>query len=231
MPRPILSSTASTTFPRRNLPRPEWYDEMHVAATSGAEPNDFPAGRNDELGDTAVPQELAYCFLQASRLQFGAFETLTSDDPTYREKLAKMVMMTGKRILVLLRLWSALGVAVQAAPRRSGQDDVKWSQSNVSCDCLRVSLSRRFVRRDLLDLRRERVFGRFEIEACLNVHPERSAGLEELAEPQRGVGRNGLFFACNAFDPGTRYVQRGRDRVGCQLKRKRRNSSRRISPE
>ena len=63
------------------------------------------------------------------------------------------------------------------------------------------------------------VFGRFEIEACLNVHPERSAGLEEFAEPQRGVGRNGLFFARDAFDPGARHVQRGRDRVRCQLKR------------
>jgi hypothetical protein len=52
--------------------------------------------------------------------------------------------------------------------------------------------SRRLVRRDLLDLRREHVFGRFEIEARLNVHPERSAGLEEFAEPQRGVGRDGL---------------------------------------
>jgi hypothetical protein len=56
----------------------------------------------------------------------------------------------------------------------------------------RASLSRRLVRRDLLDLRRERVFGRFEIEARLNVHPERSAGLEELAEPQRGVGLTGF---------------------------------------
>jgi hypothetical protein len=29
----------------------------------------------------------------------------------------------------------------------------------------------------------------------------------------------GLFFARDAFDPGTRHVQRGRDRVRCQLKR------------
>jgi hypothetical protein len=32
----------------------------------------------------------------------------------------------------------------------------------------------------------EHVFGRFEIKTRLNVHPERSAGLEELSEPQRG---------------------------------------------
>ena len=46
-------------------------------------------------------------------------------------------------------------------------------------------LSRRLVRRNLLDLRCEHVFGRFEIKTRLNVHPERSAGLEELSEPQR----------------------------------------------
>jgi hypothetical protein len=52
--------------------------------------------------------------------------------------------------------------------------------------------SRRLVTRDLPDLRREHVFGGFEIEARLHVHPERAAGLEELAEPQRGVGGRGF---------------------------------------
>jgi len=80
-------------------------------------------------------------------------------------------------------------------------------------------LSHRLVRRNLPDLRRERVLGRFEIEACLYIHPERSAGLEKLAEPWRGIGRNGLFFACDAFDPGARHVQRGGDRVRSELKR------------
>ena len=60
--------------------------------------------------------------------------------------------------------------------------------------------------RNLLDLRRQQVFGRLEIEARLNVHPERSAGLEELAEPQRGIGRDGLFFVRDAFDLGARHV-------------------------
>jgi hypothetical protein len=45
---------------------------------------------------------------------------------------------------------------------------------------------------DLPDLRREDVFGRFEIEPRLHVHPKRAAGLEELAEPQRGVGGHGF---------------------------------------
>jgi hypothetical protein len=85
------------------------------------------------------------------------------------------------------------------------------------CRRPRASLSGRLVGRDLLDLRRERAFGCSEIEARLNVHPERSAGLEEFAEPQRSVGRNELFFARDAFDPGARQVQRGR--VRCQLER------------
>ena len=36
---------------------------------------------------------------------------------------------------------------------------------------------------------------RFEIATRLNVHPERSAGLEEFAEPQRSVGGDRLVFA------------------------------------
>lgn len=39
--------------------------------------------------------------------------------------------------------------------------------------------------RDLADLRRKHVFGRLEIDARLNVHPECTAGLEELAEQKR----------------------------------------------
>jgi hypothetical protein len=42
---------------------------------------------------------------------------------------------------------------------------------------------------------RERVFSCFEIEARPYVHPERSAGLEELAEPQCGIGRYRLFVS------------------------------------
>jgi hypothetical protein len=79
-----------------------------------------------------------------------------------------------------------------------------------------ASFSRRLVRRDLLDLWHEHVFGRFEIEARLNVHPERSAGLEEFAEPQGGVGVTG-FSSRDAFDPSVSLSGT-------------RNSSRRISP-
>jgi hypothetical protein len=43
--------------------------------------------------------------------------------------------------------------------------------------------------------------------------------LKNLPEPQRSVGRDWLFFACNALDPGARHVQGGRDRVGRQLER------------
>ena len=77
--------------------------------------------------------------------------------------------------------------------------------------------SRRVVGRDFPDLRRERVFGRFEIEARLNVHSERRTGVEELPKSQRSVGRHRLFLARDALDPGARHVQCGR--VRCQLER------------
>ena len=61
----------------------------------------------------------------------------------------------------------------------------------------------------LLDLRREHVFGRLEIVARLNVHPERSAGLEEFASRSAVSAVTG-FSSRDAFDPGARHVQRGR---------------------
>jgi hypothetical protein len=53
-----------------------------------------------------------------------------------------------------------------------------------------ASLSRRLVGGDLLDLRRERVFGRFEIEARLNVHPERSKRSPHERSDMRGLLRS-----------------------------------------
>ena len=64
--------------------------------------------------------------------------------------------------------------------------------------------SRRPVSRDLLDLLPEHILRRFQIVTRLDVYPERAASLEELAEPQRGVGRHGLFLARDAFDAGAR---------------------------
>jgi len=48
---------------------------------------------------------------------------------------------------------------------------------------LSLTDSRRLVGRNPPDLWRKHVLGRFEIEACLHIHPERSAGLEKFAEP------------------------------------------------
>jgi hypothetical protein len=71
--------------------------------------------------------------------------------------------------------------------------------------------SSRLVFRDLLDLRGQRIFRGFKIETRLTIHPERSAGLEELAKPQCRVGRHRLFFARDTFDPRARRIQRGGD--------------------
>lgn len=66
---------------------PEWLDEMDVAATS-REQNLHP----EDNGPNA-PQELAYCFLQASRLQFGVFETLTRYETSLWRQAAQLVFM------------------------------------------------------------------------------------------------------------------------------------------
>jgi rhodanese-related sulfurtransferase len=53
--------------------------------------------------------------------------------------LLELVTMTGKRILFYCAFGERSAMAVQAALRRSGQDDVKRSQSNAGCDCRNVS--------------------------------------------------------------------------------------------
>ena len=74
----LMQGRNPTGSARNNRPLPEWYDEMDVAAANSPETNHPQASRSITLHDpVAVPQEFAYCFLQASRLQFGAFETLS----------------------------------------------------------------------------------------------------------------------------------------------------------
>src|SRR4051794_12480181 len=75
----------------------------------------------------------------------------------------------------------------------AGSRELRSSCHNMLRYARSALFSRRLVRRNLPDLWRKHVFGGFEIEARLTVHPERGAGLEELAEPQCGIGRNGLF--------------------------------------
>jgi hypothetical protein len=72
---------------------PEWYDEMDVEPNDGPRSVVSPNCRDDESPTTNAPQELAYCFLQASRLQFGAFETLTRYETALWRQAAQLIFM------------------------------------------------------------------------------------------------------------------------------------------
>lgn len=83
----------STNNFRRRVPRPEWYDEMDVAATSQTAVGSpaCPDDKSDEISD--LPTELGYCFLQANRVQLGAFETLTRYEAALWRQAAQLFFM------------------------------------------------------------------------------------------------------------------------------------------
>jgi len=90
----LMRNQNSGSFRRRVIPVPEWYDEMDVAASSAAGSQISPASE-DSGGGTAsdLPTELAYCYLQANRLQFGAFETLTRYESALWRQAAQLIFM------------------------------------------------------------------------------------------------------------------------------------------
>jgi hypothetical protein len=85
-----LMRSREASMPLRKNRRPEWYDELDVAATgdtavmivdeASAEPN-------------GLSQKLAYCYLQVSRLQFGAFETLSRYETALWRQAAQLIFM------------------------------------------------------------------------------------------------------------------------------------------
>jgi hypothetical protein len=88
------------------------------------------------------------------------------------------------------------------------------------CLCVRLTRDQRFdrratgkatsssfVSRNPFDLRRNFVFSRLQVVMCLNIQPESRRGIEKLAEPQRGIGGCGPFFAREAFNPGPQYIE------------------------
>jgi hypothetical protein len=85
----LMRSREAGIRPRHHR-RPEWYDELDVASMgdtaltivdqASAEPN-------------GLSQKLAYCYLQVSRLQFGAFETLSRYETALWRQAAQLVFM------------------------------------------------------------------------------------------------------------------------------------------
>jgi len=87
----LLRGQNTDSSRRPSLPLPEWYDQMDVAGTNGRNSNRCP---DDEYGNGSdVTKELAYCFLEASRLQFGAFETLTRYETALWRQAAQLFFM------------------------------------------------------------------------------------------------------------------------------------------
>ena len=77
---------------RRNVPLPEWYDELDVAPTIDGYSMD---GDRDNTTQEcpASPQTLAYCFLQVSRLQYGAFDLLSRYETALWRQVAQILFM------------------------------------------------------------------------------------------------------------------------------------------
>jgi len=90
----LMRSRNSGKSRRRGVALPEWYDELDVAPTNGAEAILSDSDREDGSGRASdAPQEMAYCFLQAARLQFGAFETLTRYETALWRQAAQLLFL------------------------------------------------------------------------------------------------------------------------------------------
>jgi hypothetical protein len=68
---------------RGTAPLPEWYDEPDVARTS----------ENGSRRKVDPSTELAHCFLQASRIQFGVLETLTRYEAALWRQAAQILFL------------------------------------------------------------------------------------------------------------------------------------------
>ena len=79
---------------RRHVPLPEWYDELDVGGRAIDGPSISPGDRDDPSGQGAdPPQTLAYCFLQVSRLGFGAFDLLSRYETALWRQAGQLLFM------------------------------------------------------------------------------------------------------------------------------------------
>jgi hypothetical protein len=85
----LMRSREASTAPRNNR-RPEWYDELDVASTVDTTLTivEQSAAQHEDSS-----QKLAYCYLQASRLQFGTFETLSRYETALWRQAAQLIFM------------------------------------------------------------------------------------------------------------------------------------------
>jgi hypothetical protein len=78
---------------RRNVPLPEWYDELDAAPTSDRYSID-PRDRDKTSPESAdSSQTLAHCFLQVSRLGYGTFDLLSRYETALWRQAAQILFM------------------------------------------------------------------------------------------------------------------------------------------
>jgi hypothetical protein len=75
---------------RRVNCRPEWYDELDVASTGDTA---LTVIDQESVEPNELSQKLAYCYLQVSRLQFGAFETLSRYETALWRQAAQLIFL------------------------------------------------------------------------------------------------------------------------------------------
>ena len=85
----LMRSREASIGPR-NKRRPEWYGELDVASTGDTALAIVDQGAAEHNG---LSQKLAYCYLQVSRSQFGAFETLSRYETALWRQAAQLIFM------------------------------------------------------------------------------------------------------------------------------------------
>jgi hypothetical protein len=88
----MLSRNAGTRR-RRNVPLPEWYDELDVAPAIDGPSIEVSACDETSRERPDSSQGLAYCFLRVSRLQYGTFDLLSRYETALWRQVAQLVFM------------------------------------------------------------------------------------------------------------------------------------------
>jgi hypothetical protein len=90
-----LMRSRNASSRQRRTPLPEWYDERDVAPSIGAS----SAGVCDHDTPEEAAQTLSYCFLEVSRLQYGAFDLLSRyETARWRQASQLLFMLQSARI-------------------------------------------------------------------------------------------------------------------------------------
>ena len=82
---------------RETARQPEWYDELDVAARAVSTVGVHYKEATGQGTENNLPQELAYCFLQAGRLQLGMIDTFTRYETSLWRQAAQLLFILQSR--------------------------------------------------------------------------------------------------------------------------------------